>query len=544
MGHEHNLDSIQAVEKEIENHELVISKLKQASNSPLNISTLIPPEILGNIFYWTVDLQREHSTSQKIPHNLLFVCRHWFEVALRTPQLWTSWGDSLQEWERRYACPRVPNLNLELAEVYSLEGRSISEPLRDALRDRAARDLIRRVYLCIEDSALYSITSAITTGGGEIQQTNLESFEVHHLLGFGSTVDLSDFFSRYRFPKLRRIGLSGHCSISSWESLASRTTALVALSLAVEDCCSTPTASQLISILSSNPNLQYLKLSPAVLPNFNSGESSFQVQLDHLKRIELRGDSRNSLQLLNRLRPANKLDCLKLDMFCHSTSGISQTLAWYLGDHILRRGNLQGGLAIRGHSDQMYFLRVGDVERINNCPPSGGVNWFMEISGFLVGDGRTQGEESQKLFLDSIAHIRDHIVYYNSACSPMTSVELLTGMTNLIEIWISEPISLSEWFVEPDPGIAHAYGELLPSLQYLSFTPRFCEGDWSPLTTFLSRRASVGNRLKFLTINRCPHMCPGVVDDITRAVQYLNVLWRDDIDDGFCPYGKCSHHSG
>jgi len=38
---------------------------------------------------------------------------HWFEVALRTPQLWTTWGNDLQDWERPHTCPIVSGLHLE-----------------------------------------------------------------------------------------------------------------------------------------------------------------------------------------------------------------------------------------------------------------------------------------------------------------------------------------------------------------------------------------------------------------------------------------------
>ena len=284
MGRERNLDSIQAIEREIKEHEMAISKLKQARNSLLNISTLIPPEILGAIFYWTMIPQQEHSRSQKVPHNLLFVCHHWLEVALHTPCLWTSWGDSLQDWERHYTCPGTSELCLELTGGYSARGQSLSDLLRAALQDRAAQDVIRRVSLCDEDSELLnSVISAIIPRGKEIQSTSLESIEVHPECRSKSTVELSNLFSHYNFPRLRWLRISGRCNISSWGLLASRTSALVTLSLGVRDG-PTLTTSQLLSILSSNPNLQHLELSHAVLPKFNSNEFSFQVQLHHVEQ--------------------------------------------------------------------------------------------------------------------------------------------------------------------------------------------------------------------------------------------------------------------
>src|SRR5258708_17503510 len=138
MDTESDSDSIQATERGNEEHEI---KLNRARNSHLNVFIPFPPEILGIIFYWTVIFQRR-SRSPQIPRNLRFVCRHWFEVALQTPQLWTSWGDSLEDLERCCTFPTVsePNLKLERGQYYY--HTSPSKPLLDTLQDRAAQDFI------------------------------------------------------------------------------------------------------------------------------------------------------------------------------------------------------------------------------------------------------------------------------------------------------------------------------------------------------------------------------------------------------------------
>ena len=50
MGREINIDSILALDKQIEEHERALIQLKRTRNSLLNVSTLLPPEILGKIF--------------------------------------------------------------------------------------------------------------------------------------------------------------------------------------------------------------------------------------------------------------------------------------------------------------------------------------------------------------------------------------------------------------------------------------------------------------------------------------------------------------
>ncbi|KAF9778355.1 hypothetical protein BJ322DRAFT_494844 [Thelephora terrestris] len=106
-----NIKSIRAIEEQIREHETAIIQLKRARNSLLNVSKL-PAEILGDIFRWNTTLKKEFGPSEKRSHNFLFVCHHWFEVASRTPEVWSFWGSDLEDWTRRHLLhPTVP-LNL------------------------------------------------------------------------------------------------------------------------------------------------------------------------------------------------------------------------------------------------------------------------------------------------------------------------------------------------------------------------------------------------------------------------------------------------
>jgi len=519
MDREINLDSILALEKQIgayEGHGETVIQLKRSWNSLLNVSTLLPPEIPGAIFRWNVIPEEDFGGLVKGSYNFLLVCHHWFKVALCTPELWSSWGNSIRDWEHRNTrCGTAP---LDLA-LKGAQGRGLDDQLRDALRDRAVRGTIRQVHLCGgEVELLSSIISAIVTEGEEPQSSSVESFKV---VVYGGSVDTSAFFSRYNLPKLRSLHLCG-CRISSWGLLESRTTALTTLNLTVDELSPVPTLSQIVSILSSTPLLRNLALFHNTGSYIIDDAPTMRVQLRHLEQLSLTGGSCPTFMLLNLLEIPDKMDNQMVFLYECSPLPLSQTLGPYLGDRVRRRGRvLDGGiglLAAYGHGT--FFLRAGDTH-IGGEPAE--VVWFVEMTAII--STSLEDDEADRLCFDLIAHIQREQVTSLQTNLPILRWEgLCAEMNNLTHLYLVD-IDLSKWFVELGVRRSHGLNEVLRGLNHIVITrPTLGGGDWRPLTNFLSRRAAVGNRISSLKLTGHPRMD----EDVVRSIEYVVDVFENE----------------
>jgi hypothetical protein len=531
MDRERNLDSIRELEKQIQEQERALTQLKRARNSLLNVSTLLPPEVLGNIFRWNVIPDGDFGGLPKASYNFLLVCHHWFQVASGTPGLWGFWGNSIEDWAHRHIHCRTAPLDLVLI------GRAsdrLDDTLRGALQDRAARDAIRRVHL--KDGSgelLNSIISCIITEGEETRSNSMKSFMLWNTSGSG--VDVSYFFSQYHFPKLQRLDLHG-CSILSWDLLRSQITSLTTLSLTNCQRSPIPTLSQMLSILSANPNLQSLILFHGSIPHaYSDGPSP--IQLRHLKRLHLTSDFCCVFGLLNQLELPDRMDSLHLSLFECSPSDLPRTLGPYLGNHIRRRS--PGGLKLSVDPGPNFFtILVGDACKGDLFRKRWfvTVNWVMTVT---LGEGEadelcfnTIAHEADKLCFDVIAYIpQEEVVEVKTTLPILCSENLCVQMCNLAHLHLDH-VDLSTWFVEPVTREPHVFKDLLRGLRSISITRFGLSGDdWSPLTNFLARRAAVGNRISSLSVRGYPPMGKDVVESIRRTVEVFEDMESDNGSD-------------
>ena len=545
-GPEINIVSIRSLEKQLEEGTGDVIQLKQARNSLLNVTTLIPPEILGYIFRWNVIPGGDYPYIGEVrggSYNFLLVCHHWFEVASRTPALWSFWGNSLEQWSRRCnKSARATPVDLVLSRYLERDSPTdVIEHLRDALRERTACDTIRSVHLqCRTRRLLHpassqhkakrlfaSVLSSLTPDGEEIRNTRIEAITIRY-------ADVSDFFSRYRFPKLHYLHLSNGIGMTSWEHLGLHTEALTTLHLSLGGAPRPPTTSQLLLILASNPRLQDLALYESAIPRENTDGSTFRVSLRHLKKLSLNRDFRSVFQLLSRLDHPESVDKMKLTVSLCTVEDVLGTIGPYLRDHLRRDGRFRDGLGILLDS---YGFSISIQARTisgDECPAQA-VTFVKFTAGLRM---KLSASAEDKLCVDLVAYTpREHVVYFGGTLNMEVVRQIAPTMPRIKEVHLFNA-SLASGFLQPDPDGPLANTKLFPSLRHIHLNGAVPEvDDWSPLISYLTHQTSDGRAISLALTGGRYHVCKSVMKEMEGLVDklILNLLLDED-----CRFGDCS----
>jgi hypothetical protein len=539
MDREINANSILALDKQI-------IHLQRSRNSLLNVAR-IPPEILGHIFQFNIKPKASNGPFAglgKRAHNFLFVCHHWFEVARRIPDIWSFWGNSLEDWERQ--CPRSGPSPLDLVldgvahRIWPFDG-----DLQDALRGYAARDAIRTVHLRDDDMQLLTdIVSTLTpeddgTRDSSVKSIALDSvlvdtFLCRHPLPT-SGADISNFLSRHHFPNLRNLSLSGYLRISSWawDCLKSHAAVLVNLSVSLVSPSSMPTISQILSLLASNPNIRNLTLVLSRIGDDGGSGSKSRVSLRHLEDLTLKGEPHQVFSILQRLELPERVDHTRLEFHNHTSDEVKEVIAPRIRDYLRRDPRFEDRLGISIEVSDDHILLGAEVIGVEYHGPDRLPRQAPPHPFFVT---LLAPDESEKSCIDILALLpQERIVYFEANLSMAVTKEVVVAMPNLKTLYLINA-AVSAGFLLPNPDGPNAHTKLLPSLRrlYLRDAGVGVLRDWSPLVRYVTHQASGDHPFSLVLMGEHTHICSGAAKEIEGLVEELTYDRS-----ARCPLHKC-----
>jgi len=539
MGREVNIDSIPALDRRIKEITAELIRLKRSRNSLLKIAQL-PPEILGRIFHLNAVPKFSGGHFPKLPrgsYNFLLVCHHWFQVARNTPELWSFWGNNLEDWKRRYPLSGASSPVDLVLDGTRYQVGSLDEALRDVLRDRAARDVVRKVHIMsyyTDSSTATAIISLLTPEDEGIRHSSIESIS---LIG----VDVSNFFARHHFPKLRDLYLFNSLKVSSWDHLKPHTMALVNLTInfgGIIPPSVIPTTSQVLSLLASNPNIRSLMLEWPTVSDDGRNDSTCPVPLCHLERLTLMGNLHYVFPILHQLELPERLDNTVLHFDNCKLAEVYEIIGPYIRDYLQRDPRFKDRLGVFSSSNTNWFSLHACTISVEHhdpgvMPPRNPPHVRLEVDL----PGGLSLKEQEGLFIDTLALAPQESVVRLQANLMVAEIEhVLVKMPNIEYLHLAN-ITVRSRFLLPCSGVTIPYQKLLPSLRRLYLEDvRAEDEDWDPLITYLIHQTSGNQAVSLGVSGKGVHMCSDVLDKIYELVEEL--VYCPDPDKE-CPSNQC-----
>ena len=528
------------MDEQIEESDRKLIELKHARNSFTNKFLRVPVEIIGHIFVSIITRGEVpyFQLVKKGSYNFRLVCRHWSEVASKTPELWRFWGITLKGWEG--LCHRAgPPVDLVLAMhksgqaetslSVSAELLSLSIPLSGELKDRANQDMIRRIHLMSDiPDILGSILSCVTPDGEDVQEKSIESFVIR-MPSMPIPEELSNFFARLRLPLLRHIDIYGIPEAPLWHHIKSALigTQLTNLSLRPQESSLPLTMPQLLSILRANPNLQYLTLF-GVLPRKIEDIEIPGPRLSHLRKVYLDGNFGSVLQLLKLLESPTLLDSMELIMEDAILSDIHQMFIPYMKEFFQCHDRFKEPLEVSTETtNNSILVRVFPT----SCHRKAGlrISPWAEFSTYII--DQVDKLDLRHLAVDLIKCVpQEHIGSLVMEYTPEIPEDFFSAMPELNFLGLKYA-ELSDGFMRVDSDGQPSGWEPLPSLQSLHLAQAIVEDDnWQPLITYLEHQCPDDQTLSLYvnSVSVIPNDIYNQIQGLVGEFEYSETGWDEN----------------
>ncbi|KAF9651665.1 hypothetical protein BDM02DRAFT_679645 [Thelephora ganbajun] len=315
----------------------------------------VPPEVLEAIFLRLLQVIRAsspHGTAEPGSFNFLFVCRHWYEVAINAQNLWCYWDSKTERWSTFLDRSKRAPLHLRFfSNVAQDWGKKPAEAAAEMFQSLEVQS--RFIDVDFHGARLFvDMYLGLSKNWSRPEYPSpLKSFRLRtadgHIVSRGMShtpIVVPSHYWLKLFPELDELELRD-CRCD-WDAPIFFTSSLRRLAIVCRDPFSNPKMLQIESMIYHNRALDHLELSA---PTGCQPSQTLSPSLPFLRTLGVSGmlpDAIKLLQYLNSPRTLERLDLVLItDVF----------------------GELDfGGPFLRGFHAQRATIRWVDVELKNS----------------------------------------------------------------------------------------------------------------------------------------------------------------------------------
>lgn len=516
------------IDGDIDELEHAIQSLKTKRNE-LSPTSVLPPEILSRIFVlardWSVRVEFNNRASWICVGH---VCRHWREVALGCPSLW-----SVPVFNR----PNLAQEMLQRSKMAALTIRSTASHWTPRMFEQleAAMGQTHRIQSIELDLGVIYHPGVVKILSSSLSQpaTLLEDISLSdaaHLMSYRSqslfTTDALADAPRLRSVRFDRLNVS-------WESAVFRHRNLAHLRLSNSPVAtsSASTFGQMMDALHHLPNIRILELNDSIPSHTTSKGDEKTLEFKFLERLEL---SANAMDCIFFLRYIQYPPCATVILHSSSTAAeTGETILSLIGQNSCRTRSAEAGAPLSpfiirsvqlkstdlGNPEIIFFNKLNGVKYLNGL--SGTFGRFIKLclsGGFGFGCGGLLRSLSSYFDLSSLQGLLlDHSFTENETrpiqdtFGKLPKLEIIHVSRDLLEICRAITENFSKGALAPRkkelpqtfPPITIFSALRTFVVEYVDFRQRCFSENMECLVNMLMRRSNMNMPIDRLSLEQC-----------------------------------------